>query len=269
VLAAFVAAGVLAGFGIGAAGQATLSPRMAVPSSAIPAPPRSNTTFVEDDNLTAQDNQGNILQSSARGLVRISRGGNVVGSGLVLTPSGKVLTSDQILRGAGTLTARLVLSGVTFGARVIGADPAADLALLQMHSSNGGAFPTVKLGNSADIVASTSRSQQFSWHMPGEVLVTALGTSGAHDGAILDVGNLTGLNATATAGARRLSGLLRTTAQVLPGQETGGPLVDLSGEVIGLDVTGTGSGLHSAGYAIPINDALTIARQVQASCRAK
>ena len=263
-LAAFVAVGVLAGFGAGVFLKATASAGPAVPSSAIPTPPRSNATFVEDDNLTAQDNQGNILQTSAPGLVRIAAAdGTTVGSGLVITPSGKMLTSDQILRGAGPVTATYVLAGVTFHTKVIGTDPAADLALLQLEGH--GRFPTVKLGNSADVAVSTDKSRQFSWHQPGEVLVTAVGSRARLNGATLDVGSLIGLDATATAGSQRLGGLMRTTAQVVPGQETGGPLVNLTGEVVGLDVAGAGSGLHSIGYAIPIDRALAVARQIDAA----
>jgi len=50
---------------------------------------------------------------------------------------------------------------------------------------------------------------------------------------------------------------------VQPGEETGGPLVNLSGQVIGIDVAGAGSGLHHVGFAVPINEALTVARQIQ------
>jgi S1-C subfamily serine protease len=82
-----------------------------------------------------------------------------------------------------------------------------------------------------------------------------LGASSAVAGATLDVGTLTSLSAAATVGGQRLTGLLQTTAQVVPAQETGGPLVDLSGQVIGIDVAGAGSGLHNIGYAVPINQA--------------
>ncbi len=65
-------------------------------SSAIPSPPRANKMFVEDDDGTGADNQENIVQSAAPGLVHIvSASGVNVGVGVVLTPSGLVLTSDR------------------------------------------------------------------------------------------------------------------------------------------------------------------------------
>jgi S1-C subfamily serine protease len=94
-----------------------------------------------------------------------------------------------------------------------------------------------------------------------------LGASSAVAGATLDVGTLTSLSAAATVGGQRLTGLLQTTAQVVPAQETGGPLVDLSGQVIGIDVAGAGSGLHNIGYAVPINQALSIARRIDHRAR--
>jgi len=70
------------------------------------------------------------------------------------------------------------------------------------------------------------------------------------------------MNATATVGGRPLTGLMETTSQVRPGQETGGPLVNLSGQVVGIDVAGAGSGLRTRGYAVPIDQVLAIARRI-------
>src|ERR1700727_1262971 len=62
-------------------------------SSAIPSPPRQNKTFVEDDDGTGADSQANILQSAAPGLVHVvTPDGTPAGTGVILTPSGLVLT---------------------------------------------------------------------------------------------------------------------------------------------------------------------------------
>jgi S1-C subfamily serine protease len=47
-------------------------------------------------------------------------------------------------------------------------------------------------------------------------------------------------------------------------QEIGGPLVNLSGQVVGIDVAGAGGGLHSAELAIPVNQALAVAKRIDA-----
>jgi S1-C subfamily serine protease len=246
--AAVVALGIGMGFGIGAVVKAVGSPDSAV-ASTIPAPPPANKVFAEDDDGTGADNQANIMQSAAPGLVHIvSSRGTPVGLGVILTPSGIVATSDQILRGAGPVTARVVLSGQVFAAKVIGSDAAEDLALLQLEG--GSRFKAIALGNSRDLTVGA--------------YVTAVGSSGVTRTFTLHIGNLTSLNGAATVGGTRLTGLLLVTSQVLPGQGTGGPLVNLSGQTVGIDVAGAESGLHSAGLAIPINQALAAARHIEA-----
>jgi S1-C subfamily serine protease len=263
-IGAYAAAGALAvglGFGLvkvaGSSGPAPVA-------SAIPSPAQGSNAFVEDDNLTAQDNQSNILQSTAPGLVHIITHGTAAGIGMVLTPSGKVLTTYQPGHGTASLTAQYIVSGVTFKATVIGTDAAAGLALLQLEGGDGRAFSTVQVGNSATIVSSTDASKQFSYHVPGEVVDTAVGTSGTQDALTVDVGTLASMNATATAGGVSRTGLMASVLQSPPATAIGGPLVNLNGQVIGVNVAGGGSGLAITGYAIPINTALADAAQIDA-----
>ncbi len=245
-----------AGFGVFAAAGG-LDHAAPPPSAAIPHPPKVNATFVEDDDGAGQDSQDNILAQVAPGLVQVATSGTIR-AGLVITPSGKVLTSDDGL--AGRMTVRFVMADAVFTARLIGVNAAAGLALLQIEGGHGHPFPVVKIGNSADFLASSAKSKLALWHPGTDFAVTAVGTAGA--GATLDTGTLTSLTGRAVVGGQSLGGLLQTTAQVTPGQETGGPLVDMSGEVIGVDVAGSGTSPHFVGYAIPINSALAIARQI-------
>ncbi len=220
-------------------------------SSAIPSPPRANKMFVEDDDGTGADNQENIVQSAAPGLVHIvSASGANVGVGVVLTPSGLVLTGDQILGGAGRVSVRTVLAGRRFYAKMLGADSAEDLALLQIEGGSS-AFKTVAIGNSLDFAVGAA--------------VTAVGSSGITRTIALDLGNLASQHGTATVSGKRLTGLLESSLQSLPSEETGGPLVNLSGQAIGITVAGAGSPLHYTGFAVPINEALTVAKSIQAS----
>ena len=263
-LAALAAAGALAigaGFGlakvVGSSGPAAIS-------SAIPSPAQGSNAFVEDDNLTAQDNQTNILQTTAPGLVHIISGGAGVGIGMVLTPSGKVLTTYQPARGAGSLTAEYIVSGAAFRARVIGTDRAAGLTLLQMEGGDGRAFSTLQVGNSATIVSGAYASKQFSYHVAGQVVDTAIGTAGTRDALTIDLGTLVSMNAAATADGTGRTGLMASVLQSPPATAIGGPLVNLNGQVIGISIAGAGSGLDITGYAIPINEALAVAAQVDA-----
>jgi S1-C subfamily serine protease len=234
-------------------------------STAIPSPATGPGAFTEDDDLTAQDNQSNILTSTAPGLVHVLSGGTAAGIGLVLTPSGKVLTSATAVKGSAALRVKYVASGAVFSARVIGADPASGLALIQMAGPAGRAFAVARMGNSATIVDGAYDSKQFSYHLQGEVVDTAVGTSGTGDNISLDVGTLIGLDVTAAVGGSTRTGLLESVLQSPPGTGIGGPLVDLDGRVIGITVAASATGTHIDAYAMPINTALAAAARIDAA----
>ena len=113
--------------------------------------------------------------------------GKAVGIGLVLTPSGKVLTTYQPSGVAGGLSVKYVLSGETFKATVLGADQAAGLALLQMQSGNGRAFSTVAVGNSDTLVATRTRPSS-SRITSRRGLRHGRRTTGTKDAVIIDTG---------------------------------------------------------------------------------
>jgi S1-C subfamily serine protease len=262
-LSAIAAALILAagiGFGVGRA----LGLGDTVVLSAIPHPASGKDAFIEDDDGIAQDNQENILAATAPGLVHVLSGGTSVGIGLVLTESGKVLTTYQPAAGATHLAAEYVLSRQTFKATVIGADPAAGLALLQLEGGDGRPFSTVSVGNSATLVTSAKDSRESSYHVPGQVYDTAVGTTGRQTALTLDVGTLDTLNTTVSVGRTTRSGLMASVLQSAQTSAIGGPLVNLNGQVIGIIVGGSGSGLQIIGYAIPINTALAVATRIAA-----
>jgi S1-C subfamily serine protease len=148
------------------------------------------------------------------------------------------------------ITARAASGGAAdAGAADAGADASHGLGLLQIVG--GPAFRPVAVGNSR--------------YLGRGAAVTAVGSSGLTRTFTLDVGNLTGGTGAVADGGQRLTGLLVSTARVVTGEETGGPLVNLSGQAIGINVAGTGSGLHHTGFAVPINEALAVARQIQAA----
>jgi S1-C subfamily serine protease len=254
--AVILAAGI--GFGVGR----VIGLGNTVILTAIPRPATGKDAFIEDDDGIAQDNQENILATTAPGMVHVLSGGTSVGIGLVLTESGKVLTTYQPAAGAPNLAAEYVLSRETFKATVIGTDPAAGLALLQLQGGNGRPFSTVTVGNSDTLVTSAEASRVASYHVPGQVYDTAVGTTGRQDALTLDVGTLDTLDTTVTVGRTTRSGLLASVLQSAQTSAIGGPLVNLNGQVIGITVGGSGSGLHIFGYAIPINTALAVATRI-------
>jgi S1-C subfamily serine protease len=215
-------------------------------AAAIPTPPAANQLFVEDDDGTGADSQENILQSTVPGLVHITsaRGS---GTGVVLTPSGLVLTSAQVAAGHGTIVAKMLPSGHVYPATVVGSDAAHGLTLVQLEG--GSTFKPAAMGNSSDFAAGAA--------------ATSVSTSSTGKAFTLSIGNVVTMRSSADVGGQTLTGLMQNSAQFISGQSVGGPLVNLSGQVVGIELTGSAHGANVTSYAVPINQALTIARQLK------
>ena len=252
----------MAGIGFGAGKLAGVGNN--VVRADIPRPETTADPFIEGSGSIADNSHENILSTTAPGMVHILTGGKSVGIGLVLTQSGKVLTTYRPATGTRNLSAKYVLSGATFTATVIGTDPAAGLTLLQMASHPGWPYVTVEVGNSDRLALNAAASSFKSYHVPGKVYDTAVGTTGTTSKVTIDAGTLTDINVTVdVAGTSQTrSGLMASTLQSDTPSVLGGPLVDLNGKVIGITIGGSGTGLNVTGYAIPINTALAVAARI-------
>jgi S1-C subfamily serine protease len=182
------------------------------------------------------------------------------GTGVVLDPSGVVLTNNHVISGATSITVTDIGNSQTYPATVIGYDHTHDIALLQLQNASG--LPTAEIGDSGAVVVGDG--------------IAAIGNAGGRGGTpTLAAGTVTALNQTvtvsdaATGNTEQLAGLIQVAANVQPG-DSGGPLVNSTGQVIGIDTAGsTGSHWRSdasggEGLAIPINDAIAISKQIQA-----
>ena len=180
---------------------------------------------------------------------------------MVLTPSGVVLTNNHVIQGATRIAATDIGNGRTYSATVVGYDRSGDVAVIQLHGASG--LRTVPLGESSTVSVSDR--------------VLALGNAGGGGGMPrVAQGQVTALKRTITAtdigggNAERLGGLIETDAPVLPG-DSGGPMVNSGGQVIGMDAAAsaantsyTAERANVQGFAIPIDSALAIARQIEA-----
>ena len=178
------------------------------------------------------------------------------GTGMALTSNGIVLTNNHVIKGATTIKVVDPSTHRTYTATVLGYDVADDVAVLKLQGATN--LKTVKLGDSSKARA-------------GEA-VTAIGNAGGTGRLTTAAGRIVALRQTITASdedgsSEQLTGLLETNAGIQPG-DSGGPLLDSStGKVLGMD-TAASSNLvaqrASQAYAIPINKALTIAKQIEA-----
>lgn len=182
------------------------------------------------------------------------------GTGLVVSSSGEVLTNNHVIEGSTSITATDIGNGQTYRARVVGYDRGHDIAVLRLSGASG--LQTVTFGSSS----SAQLGQK----------VVALGNAGGKGGTPSVVsGHITGLNASITASdqsagtSEQLTGLIKHDAAIQPG-DSGGPLVNTTGDVIGINTAASthdfqisGGTSQTLGYAIPINRAMSIARQIQ------
>jgi S1-C subfamily serine protease len=186
-------------------------------------------------------------------------------TGMVLTPTGVVLTNNHVVQGMTSIKATDIGNGKTYSATVVGYERSADVAVIQLQGASG--LQTVPLGDSATVSLGAK--------------VTALGNAGGGGGKPRTAhGSVTGLGQSIIAtdiggiNAERLAGLIRTNAAVLPG-DSGGPLVNDSGQVVGMDAAAAATNgtyiaqrAGSQGFAIPIDTALGIARQIESGVQA-
>jgi S1-C subfamily serine protease len=187
------------------------------------------------------------------------QGASAAGTGIVLTSNGEVLTNNHVVRGATSVKATDVGNGRTYTAKVVGYDASDDVAVLQLQGASG--LTTASIGNSSTVTVGDK--------------VTGLGNAGGKGGTpSVATGRVTALNQSITASdevsgtSERLTGLIQTNADIQPG-DSGGALVNSFGQVIGMN-TAASSGFQFQGmtgqeqaYAIPINEALSIASQIE------
>src|SRR5882757_1789430 len=159
------------------------------------------------------------------------QGAEAAGTGMVLTSSGEVLTNNHVVEGATSIKVTIVSTGATYTAKVVGTDPTDDVAVIQLQNASG--LQTAKFGDSSDVKAGDA--------------VTAVGNAGGTGGTPSAAkGSVTATGQTLTASdengsnAETLTGMIEINAAVVAG-DSGGPLYDADGNVIGMDTAASTS----------------------------
>ncbi|HEY8301942.1 MAG TPA: trypsin-like peptidase domain-containing protein [Jatrophihabitans sp.] len=174
------------------------------------------------------------------------------GTGIVLTSSGDVLTNNHVIEGSTSIKVRIVSTGKSYVAKVVGTAPTKDVAVLHLVNASG--LTTAGFGDSNTVALGDA--------------VTGVGNAGGVGGTPSAAsGKVTALHRAITASdetgtnAERLKNIIVTNAPIRSG-DSGGPLYDSTGRVIGMDTAASTNGPR-VGFAIPINDARSIAGQIQ------
>jgi S1-C subfamily serine protease len=178
---------------------------------------------------------------------------SAAGTGIVLTRDGQVMTNNHVIAGATTIKVTIPATHRTYTADVMGYDVVDDLALLKLEGASN--LATATIGNSAKLKVGQAARAVGNARGAGKLIVTK--------------GKVVGLNRTISVQQEdgtlsRLANLVATTAKLVPG-DSGGPLIDANGKVIGVDAAGSANGSSAVGYAIAINKAMAITKQIVAS----
>ena len=172
-----------------------------------------------------------------------------------------MLTNNHVINGATSVKVRDVGNGRTYPAKVVGYSATKDVAVLQLQGASG--LTTATLGDSSQVRV-------------GDKVVAIGNALGRNGTPSVATGRVTGLGRAITAGdegsgtSEQLTGLIQSNAPIQPG-DSGGPLTNTHGQVIGIDTAGSSGStqLSSASsatqaFTIPINEALNFAHQIEA-----
>ncbi|HUI45608.1 MAG TPA: trypsin-like peptidase domain-containing protein [Nitrospirota bacterium] len=164
------------------------------------------------------------------------------GSGVIFAPDGYVLTNDHVVHGSKRLIVSLT-NGTTLAATMVGTDPATDLAVIRADAAN---LPFATFGESASL-----RVGQ---------LVIAIGNPFGFQSTV-STGVVSALGrALRSRGGRLIENIIQHTAPLNPGN-SGGPLVDSRGRIVGLN-TAIIMGAQGIGFAIPSDTAKWVVPQL-------
>jgi S1-C subfamily serine protease len=249
-VAAVIGAGLTVGFsGSGSSATAGAS------SSDVPSPHNNQASSGRGLNQTT------VERKVRPGLVDITStltyaSETAEGTGMILSPSGLVLTNNHVIDGATEVTVKLAdHPSQSYTARVVGYDSTDDVALLKLTGASG--LATVSFGNSSQVRVG--------------IPVLALGDAEGKGGVTPALGAISALNRSIQASdegsntTEDLNHMLETNAQIQQG-DSGGALANNAGQVIGMvtaaNTAAGGQPGGTMGFAIPINTALKIAGEI-------
>jgi S1-C subfamily serine protease len=226
-----------------------------------PVPGTGGSIFGGLPDSVLGDGQGaaSLQRASAdqlTGLVRIVSiidygVGKAMGTGMVLTSDGEIVTNHHVVAGATAIRVTVVSTGQTYSARVVGADSQDDVAVLQLDNASG--LATAPLAHQAAHVGDA---------------VIAVGDADGRHRLSLAAGRVTAVRQSittrsdATTSGERLKGLIEIDADVISG-DSGGATLNASGRVVGMTTAASSGSANITGYAIPIAKVVRIADAIE------
>jgi S1-C subfamily serine protease len=212
------------------------------------------------DSVFGDGQSGAQLQSATAdqltGLVRIVSTidygvGKAIGTGLVLTSDGEIVTNHHVVAGATSIRVIVESTGQSYTAKVVGADAKDDVAVLQLEDASG--LTTAPLTQVAAQVGDA---------------VTAVGDADGRHRLSAVTGRVTAVRQSittrgdATTSGERLRGLIEIDADVISG-DSGGATLNAAGQVVGMTTAASSGSANITGYAIPIAKVVRIGDAIE------
>lgn len=191
-------------------------------------------------------------QSQAQGFMRSSSTQEYtqssLGSGVILSDDGYILTNYHVIEGADKL--QVVASGGEYEAKVVGTDPSSDLAAIKIEASG---LPAVEIGSSSDLVTGE-------WVM---AVGSPFGLEQSVSTGIVSAVSRSSSSLYSSESEAIYTNMIQTDAAINPGN-SGGALVDKNGKLIGINtlIASTSGSSSGVGFAIPVDYAMKIAEQI-------
>ncbi|MET0728904.1 MAG: trypsin-like peptidase domain-containing protein, partial [Acidimicrobiales bacterium] len=182
--------------------------------------------------------------------------GTGAGTGIVISADGEVLTNAHVVEGAAAIHVTIAGESQSRTARLVGADEPADLALLQIDDAAG--LPVASLGSSSSLAVGDD--------------VVAIGNALAlRGGPTVTKGIVSALDRSLETQNGSMTGLIQTDASISSGN-SGGPLVNAVGEVIGINTavasSGGGTAAENIGFAIAVDQAMPVIERLRSGTEA-
>ena len=184
--------------------------------------------------------------------------GQAAGTGMIVSSTGEILTNNHVVAGSSSISVSIDGRSRSYSAHVVGVNLSQDVAVIQIDASIS-SLPTVTFADSSSLQVGDS--------------VVAVGNALGRGGVPQATeGNVTALNQTITASegrssAETLSGMIQSDAPIYEG-DSGGALVNTSGQVVGVITAGQAQGFRSAasdiGYSVSSNTAVREVNRIRA-----
>ena len=251
--AALVAAGVGAGLGVGLSGSSPASDNaLSAPTSTAPSTPTTGSGKALSVAMISKLISPAVVNIETN----IYTGGQAAGTGMIVSSNGTILTNNHVIEGASSIRVEISGRSQTYPATVLGTSKSQDVALIKVSGLSN--LPTVTLANSSNAqIGDTVVAVGNAYGLGGSPSTVA--------GTIEAVGRTIQASDDSAVSSETLKGLIETNAQIEPG-DSGGPLLNSAGQVIGMDTAASSGGVQGGstiGFAIPINTAKSIALDIE------